>query len=186
MSGRAPYTGSKPAAAIRSSALGVAQLEIDLRSESATNLAEMDRRIRAAVAAGVADELARWPNSRAPISVKYDTIGIRPTGGQADDAFIVRTAMAAATRLDGGPQWTPQTDATSSDSNIPISLGIPAITINGGGRGGGSHGTQEFYQETADSYRGPQLRSPERKESIAVMIDLALCKVYKLKKPKVK
>ena len=134
----------------------LAQLEIDLRSESATNLAEMDRRIRAAVAAGVADELARWPNSRAPISVKYDTIGIRPTGGQADDAFIVRTAMAAATRLDGGPQWTPQTDATSSDSNIPISLGIPAITINGGGRGGGSHGTEEFYQETADSYRGPQ------------------------------
>jgi tripeptide aminopeptidase len=134
----------------------LAQMDVDMRSESAENLLEIDRRIRAAVDTAVREELARWPNSRAPITVKYDTIGIRPTGGQSDDAFIVRTAMAAAGLLDDGLAWTPRTGASSTDSNLPISLGIPAITINGGGRGGGAHGTEEWYQETADSYKGPQ------------------------------
>lgn len=134
----------------------LAQMDVDMRSESPDNLLEMDRRIRAAVDTAVKEELARWPNSRAPITVKYDTIGIRPTGGQSDDAFIVRTAMAAASLLDDGLAWTPRTGASSTDSNLPISLGIPAVTINGGGRGGGAHGTEEWYQETADSYKGPQ------------------------------
>lgn len=134
----------------------LAQMEVDMRSESQANLDEMDRRIRAAVDQAVREEIARWPNSRAPITVKYDTIGIRPTGGQGDDAYIVRTAVEAAKLLDDGLMWTPRTEASSTDANLPISLGIPAITINGGGRGGGAHGTAEYYQETPDSYKGPQ------------------------------
>lgn len=134
----------------------LAQMEVDMRSESQANLEEMDRRIRAAVDTAVREELARWPNSRAPITVKWDTIGIRPTGGQGDDAYIVRTAIAAARLLDDGLMWTPRTEASSTDANLPISMGIPAITINGGGRGGGAHGTAEFYQETPDSYKGAQ------------------------------
>ena len=134
----------------------LAQMEVDMRSESAENLLEMDRRIRAAVDTAVREELARWPTSKAPITVKVDTIGIRPTGGQRDDAYIVRTAMAAATLLDDGLAWTPRTGASSTDANIPIALGIPAIAINGGGAGGGAPGPAEGYQETADSYKGPQ------------------------------
>ncbi|MEX2180693.1 MAG: M20/M25/M40 family metallo-hydrolase [Gemmatimonadaceae bacterium] len=130
----------------------LAQMDVDMRSESPENLLEMDRRIRAAVAAGLAEELARWPGSRASITVRYDTIGIRPTGGQADDAYIVRTAMAAARAVG----WTPRTSASSTDANLPISLGIPAITIDGGGQGGGAHGTEEFYLETPDAFKGPQ------------------------------
>ncbi len=134
-----------------------AQMDVDIRSESASNLLEMDRRLRAAVGRGVAEELARWPASKAPITVRYDTIGIRPTGGQRDDAFIVRTATAAAALLDDGLSWSPRTIASSTDANIPIALGIPAIAINGGGGGGGAHGTGEWYQETRDAYKGPQL-----------------------------
>ena len=134
----------------------LAQMEGDMRSEAQANLEEMDRRIRAAVDTAVQEELARWPNSRAPITVKYDTIGIRPTGGQRDDAYIVRTAIAAAQLLDDGLMWTPRTTASSTDANLPISLGIPAIAIGGGGRGGGAHGTEEYYQETPDSYKGTQ------------------------------
>jgi len=134
----------------------LAQMDVDMRSESQANLEEMDRRIRAAVDTAVREEIARWPNSRAPITVKWDTIGIRPTGGQGDDAYIVRTAVAAAKLLDDGLMWTPRTEASSTDANLPISMGIPAITINGGGRGGGAHGTAEFYQETPDSYKGAQ------------------------------
>jgi hypothetical protein len=48
------------------------------------------------------------------------------------------------------------TAASSTDSNIPMSLGIPSITIDGGGRGGASHAPEEWYEETPDSYKGPQ------------------------------
>ncbi len=130
-----------------------AQMEIDMRSESATELSAIDVKIRAAVEAGAAAERARWPNSRAGITVKYDTIGIRPTGGQSDDAPIVRTAWAAVEALD----WLPATVASSTDANLPIAMGIPAITINGGGVSTGAHGTEEAYRELPDSYKGPQL-----------------------------
>lgn len=134
----------------------LAQMDVDMRSESPANLLEIDRRIRAAVDTAVQEELARWPNSRAPITVRYDTIGIRPTGAQSDSAHIVRTAVAAAQLLDDGLMWTPRTQASSTDANLPISMGIPAITINGGGRGGGAHGTAEWYEDTPDAYKGPQ------------------------------
>ena len=131
----------------------LAQMEIDMRSESPEALATVDAQIRAAVEAGVAAERARWPNSRAGITVRYDTIGIRPTGAQSDDAPLVRTAWAAVEALG----WIPATTASSTDANLPISLGIPAITINGGGRSAGAHGTEEYYEELPDSYKGPQL-----------------------------
>ncbi len=131
----------------------LAQMDVDMRSEDAAALADIDKRIRAAIEAGAAEERARWPNSRAGITVKYDTIGIRPTGGQSDDAPIVRTAWAAVEAIG----WIPSTNASSTDANLPISLGIPAITINGGGRSTGAHGTEESYQELPDSYKGPQL-----------------------------
>ena len=130
----------------------LAQMDVDMRSESAEALADIDQRIRAAVDSAVAAEKARWPGSRADITVKYDTIGIRPTGGQSDDALIVQTAMAAARAVG----WSPRTSASSTDANLPISLGIPAITIDGGGRGGGAHGTEEWYEDTPDAYKGPQ------------------------------
>ena len=85
--------------------------------------------------------------------MKYDTIGLRPTGGQSDDAPIVKVAWAAVEAIG----WIPSTSASSTDANLPISMGIPAITINGGGRSFGAHGTEEYYQEMTDSYKGSQL-----------------------------
>lgn len=131
----------------------LAQMEVDMRSESAEELARIDAAIREAIERGVAAERARWPGSRAGITVKYDTIGIRPTGGQSDDAPIVQTAWKAV-ELVG---WIPATVASSTDANLPIAMGIPAITINGGGRSTGAHGTEESYTELPDSYKGPQL-----------------------------
>ena len=66
-----------------------------MRSESATALAELDERVRTAVTAAVALEQKRWPASTARLSISYDTIGIRPTGAQSDDARIVQVALAA-------------------------------------------------------------------------------------------
>jgi tripeptide aminopeptidase len=53
--------------------------------------------------------------------------------------------------------WLPATVASSTDANLPIAMGIPAITIGGGGRSSGAHGTEEAYVELPDSYKGPQL-----------------------------
>jgi tripeptide aminopeptidase len=131
----------------------LAQMEVDMRSESAEALTTVDAAIREAIARGVAAERARWPQSRASISVKYDTIGIRPTGAQSDSAPIVQTAWRAVELLG----WLPATVASSTDANLPIAMGIPAITINGGGRSTGAHGTEEAYTELPDSYKGPQL-----------------------------
>ena len=134
---------------------GDASMEVDMRSESLVNLDSAEARIRRAIDAGVAAENKRWPNSPAKIAVKFDTIGIRPIGAklQTDDSPIVRTALEASKAL--GAEQTP-TGASSTDSNLPMSLGIPAITIGGGGKGSGAHSLTETFEETPDGYKGPQ------------------------------
>jgi di/tripeptidase len=132
------------------SASGV--MDIDLRSESQPHLDTLDAKVRAAIAAALDAENARWPSSRTRISVRIDTIGIRPAGTQPDSAPIVEVAMRAAQFL----QVVSSTVASSTDSNIPISLGIPAITIDGGGRGGGAHSLEEWYDDGRDGFKGPQ------------------------------
>jgi acetylornithine deacetylase/succinyl-diaminopimelate desuccinylase-like protein len=129
-----------------------AQMDIDMRSESAQELNETDRKIRAAIAAGVADEQARWPASNVKLQIRYDTIGIRPTGSQSDNATIVQVAVAAG-KVVG---YSSTTNASSTDANIPIALGIPAITIDGGGRGDGAHSLGEWYDDGPDGWKGPQ------------------------------
>jgi hypothetical protein len=48
------------------------------------------------------------------------------------------------------------TNASSTDSNIPIALGIPAVTIDGGGQGRGAHSLTEAYNDGAMGWLGPQ------------------------------
>lgn len=129
-------------------------MDVDMRSESVENLEKMDLLIHAAVAKGLDAENARWPNSKARISVRYDTIGIRPVGKvpQTEDTPLVRTALEAARVFGDRPALT----AGSTDSNIPMSLGIQAITIGGGGKGGDAHAMSEWYEDGPDGYKGPQ------------------------------
>jgi acetylornithine deacetylase/succinyl-diaminopimelate desuccinylase-like protein len=127
-------------------------MDIDMRSESSATLADLDRRVRAAVDTAIADEHRRWPNSSARLRATYDTIGIRPTGSQSDNATIVQVALAAGRAVG----YTPRTSASSTDANLPISLGIPAITIDGGGRGDGAHSLGEWYDDGPDGWKGPQ------------------------------
>ncbi|MFL5605918.1 MAG: peptidase M20, partial [Gemmatimonadaceae bacterium] len=46
--------------------------------------------------------------------------------------------------------------ASSTDANVPISMGKPGITIDGGGSGGGAHGLDEWYDDGTDGWKGPQ------------------------------
>jgi len=127
-------------------------MDVDLRSESKQALVDLDAKFHAAVRNALAAENARWPSSRVKISVTVDTIGIRPAGALPDSAFIVRTAMNAGRSLG----FTTSTSASSTDANFPMSLGIPAITIDGGGDGRGAHATSESYDDGDRGWLGPQ------------------------------
>jgi acetylornithine deacetylase/succinyl-diaminopimelate desuccinylase-like protein len=127
-------------------------MEVDLRSESPTELARLDRMLHAAVDSSVAEEKARYPRSTMALAATFHEIGIRPASAQTDDAPIVRTALAAGRALG----FAPKSDASSTDANIAMSLGIPAITIDGGGRGVGAHSLSEYYDDTARGWLGPQ------------------------------
>jgi tripeptide aminopeptidase len=131
-----------------------AAMEVDMRSESVGNLNEIDRLIRSAIAKGVDAENARWPQARDKITVKFDTIGIRPVGPvpQNENTPIIKTALEAA-RLLGEK---PDVGASSTDSNLPMSMGIPAMTIDGGGSGGNAHAAGEWYDDGPAGYKGPQ------------------------------
>jgi acetylornithine deacetylase/succinyl-diaminopimelate desuccinylase-like protein len=128
--------------------------DVDMRSESAEALQELDGQFRAALNAALAEEKARWPESKKSLELVIDTIGIRPADGrQRDDAPIVVAALNAA-RAVGRP--IAKTDASSTDANVPMALGIPAITVDAGGVGTGAHGSDERYTDGPDGFKGPQ------------------------------
>lgn len=129
-----------------------ASLEMDMRSESETALQAVDDQFQKAIRDALAEERARWPNSRAGLEMVVDTIGLRPAGSQPISAPIIQVALQAAKALG----VTSETGASSTDSNIPISLGVPAMTIDGGGRGRGSHGASESYDDGPTGWQGPQ------------------------------
>lgn len=129
-----------------------ASFDLDMRSESMEVLQRLDAEVQQRVRTAVAEEQARWPNSRATLVLKVDSIGIRPAGTTSDTTRVVRVAQAAADALN---LYAPLT-ASSTDANFPISLGIPAITVDGGGLGRSSHALDENYDDRADGFKGPQ------------------------------
>jgi tripeptide aminopeptidase len=129
-----------------------AAMDIDFRSESAQSLDRVDAQAQRAFRRALAAENARWPRSKDRLSLVIDTIGIRPAGTQPDTARIVRVARDAGRVLG----WTPPITASSTDANVPIGLGLPGITIDGGGRGDGSHGLDEWYEDGPEGWKGPQ------------------------------
>ena len=130
-------------------------MEVDMRSEDAASLAAVNTKIQHVLQDALTAENSRWTGSRAEaakLSLVIDTIGIRPTGAQADSAPIVVTALNAAKALG----FTSSTSASSTDANIPISLGVPGIRIGGGGSAEGAHSLGEWYSDGANGYLGPQ------------------------------
>ncbi|AMW05166.1 M20/M25/M40 family metallo-hydrolase [Gemmatimonas phototrophica] len=129
-----------------------ASMDVDLRSETAAALAEIDARLQKALREAVVEEKARWPKSNAALSLVIDTIGLRPAGSTPDSAFIVRASLAAARTMN---VYAPLT-ISSTDANVPMNLRIPAVTLDGGGVGRGAHSLDESYDDRNDGYKGPQ------------------------------
>ena len=127
-------------------------MEVDLRSESPEELAKVDALLRKAVDEALTEENGRWPQSRVKVTVDIETMGIRPAAAPADSLRIIQTAKAAARALG----FESPGSASSTDANWPMSLGIQAITLDGGGEGQGAHSLTESYDDGERGWLGPQ------------------------------
>ncbi|WP_293904204.1 M20/M25/M40 family metallo-hydrolase [Phenylobacterium sp.] len=126
-------------------------LEIDMRSESKEELAKLDGLFLRIVKSAVEQENAARSTRAGKIAADLKLIGERPTGATKPDAEIVQMT-AAAIRAAG---YAPILGSSSTDSNVPISLGIPAVTIGSGGDGGRAHAVDEWIDVAKpESVRG--------------------------------
>ena len=116
-------------------------LELDLRSTSASVLDRFDREIRIIARAAAQQENARRATSTPPLAHDVLVIGDRPSGELSADHPLVTSAIEATQLIDREPELA----AASTDANVPIALGIPAIAIGAGGRGGDAHTPGEWY-----------------------------------------
>jgi tripeptide aminopeptidase len=118
-----------------------AWLEIDLRSTSAAQLDEMERMIRRVAQVSADDENGKRSMGTRALTVTVESIGSRPCGETPAEHSLVQSAIEA-TRLVGRQ---PDLALASTDANVPISQGIPAIAIGAGGRGGDAHTHGEWF-----------------------------------------
>ena len=127
-----------------------AWLEIDMRSSDKDALQTLDAQFRAAAERALREERERW-YSPAELRLEHERVGYRPAGATPEDSPEVQAALAATQALD----LEASVRAGSTDANIGMSLGIPSITIGGGGAGEGAHSPGETF-DTTDSYLGTQ------------------------------
>ena len=116
-------------------------MEVDMRSAGKDALDVQE---------AVDEENRRW-NGRGPVTVSNELVGVRPAGTTPADSAIALTALAV-TKLLGAAGTLRE---GSSDSNVPMNMGIPALTIGGGGSGSEAHSLNETF-DIRDSWLGTQ------------------------------
>jgi tripeptide aminopeptidase len=125
-------------------------MEVDMRSADPAALKALDDKFQAALRQAVEEENQRW-NNRGAVSVSAELVGVRPAGQTPKDSAIVQTALGVSKTL----ELPEALHEGSTDSNVPMNMGIPAITIGGGGNGTGAHSLNEAF-DPQDSWRGTQ------------------------------
>ena len=149
-----------------------ASMEIDMRSTSADTLESLDKSFRIAVTNAVTEEnefwktharnpVARVANDRTALTATIEPVGRRPTGRVPENAPILAAVRRANDALGIPSRFEPM----STDSNIPISLGIPAVTLGSGGNATGSHSLAEQF-DSKESHLGTQ-------RALLVLLELA-------------
>lgn len=129
-------------------------MEFDMRSESAAELAKLDQTLVGILDKAVAAENAARSTKDGKVSYEAKVIGERPAGQTPQTADIVVATAAAITALG----LKPEHEDSSTDSNVPMSLGIPAVTIGAGGKGGRAHALDEWIDiEKGETVKGMQV-----------------------------
>lgn len=116
---------------------------VDLRSMSQDELDRMKEFVVSAAKEGLEKELARWNHLTETLELQIDILSQRPGGVQPVEAPVVQAAMAAYEAYGIEPKLQ---KGASTDSNIPISMGIPAVTVSRGGIQIDGHTVNERFQ----------------------------------------
>lgn len=117
-----------------------ARAKVDLRSESAERIERMAALLTTSVERAIDTENARCSSGR--VSGRVKEIGSRPAGALPEDAAILEYLRAVDAHLG----IRSHLDCSSTDANIPLSMGLPAVSIGAGGQGGGAHTAAEWFQ----------------------------------------
>ncbi len=117
-----------------------ASVKVDIRSEEEAELARLESELRKSFANAVDAEMA-GASAAGSLKMKINVIGVRPAGKLPANSPLL-AAIENADRYLGNRS---RLERSSTDANLPLSQGIPAIAIGGGGQGGGSHSLDEWY-----------------------------------------
>ncbi len=126
-----------------------AQMKVDLRSESDMELGKIESFLRDSVQSGIDEEMAAardrgMAGGTTTLDLKISVLGVRPAGELPENSPLLAALLAADTRLGNRSRR----ERSSTDANIPLSVGIHAISIGAGGRSGGAHTTEEWFEPT--------------------------------------
>lgn len=127
-----------------------AHFKINMRSDDGAELDRFEAMAIAAFEQGAALENARW--GRDDVTVSYEKILDVPAGTQPADSVIVQAAWQATESLGITPRLAA---GGCTNTNMPVSMGIPAVTLGRGGKEGGIHSLGEWFDPTG-TYRCPQ------------------------------
>lgn len=119
-----------------------AALDVEIRSPQASLLDAGEHELRRLLSVAIDRENARTTSSRGHLSALTAITSNRPAGEAPQDSAPVRAAVAATQAIDRVPEFA----IASTDANIPLSLGIPAIALGAGGAGGDTHTTSEWFE----------------------------------------
>lgn len=124
-------------------------VKVDLRSEDEDELARLEGALREAMKTGMRQEIAASsaPGSGDALQLNFRSLGTRPAGALPKDSPLLATFRSVDSYVGNRSRL----ERSSTDANIPLSLGIPAVAVGGGGRGGGSHTLEEWYDPTGRS-----------------------------------
>jgi acetylornithine deacetylase/succinyl-diaminopimelate desuccinylase-like protein len=124
---------------------------LDIRSNSQEELLSTESKILPLLQRAVDEENARW-NSDKKVTVETKLAGDRPAGSQSANSSVVQASWMATEAIGQQPELS---GASSTNANLPISLGVPAVTLGSGGESGLSHAPGEWFVPK-DAYLGPQ------------------------------
>src|SRR5881394_1794998 len=119
-----------------------AWLDLDLRSDDPKALAQLDVTVRAALDRALDDENRRRAPGTPLLTLEHRPIGDRPSGVTPRTHPLVLAAIAANRVLGRDAELA----SASTDANVPIALGIPAIDLGAGGKAGDAHLATEWYE----------------------------------------
>ena len=119
-----------------------ASMVVDVRSISSLEIDKLETYLRRVVEIAVREENSQRAMSGTTLTFDLEQVGDRPSGETPVDSTIVRAAIESSRVLGVEPRL----DCSSTDSNIPISLGVPAITLGVGGMSGNCHSLAEWYE----------------------------------------